>query len=42
MLSKRNKLTEYDRRTWQHLPSANLWSTSNDTHQEVEKYRDFY
>ena len=33
---KRYESTEVDRRTWLHVPSGTLWSTSNDTHQEVE------
>ena len=36
MLSKRYKLTEVDRRTDLHVPSGTPWSTSSDTHQEVE------
>ena len=36
MLSKRYKSTEVERRTWLHVPSGKLWSTSSDTHQEVE------
>ena len=36
MLSKRYELTEVDRRTWLHVPSMTLWSTSSDTHQVVE------
>ena len=36
MLSKRYESTEVDRRTWLHLPSGTLWSTSSDPHQVVE------
>ena len=36
MLSKHYEPTEVDRRTWQHMPSGTLWSTSSDTNQEVE------
>ena len=36
MLSKRYESTEVDRRTWLYLPSGTLWSTSSDTHQDVE------
>ena len=36
MLSKRYESTEVDRRTWLHVPSGTLWSTSTDTHQVVE------
>ena len=36
MLSRRYELTEVDRKTWLHVPSGTLWSTSNDTHQVVE------
>ena len=36
MLSKRYESTEVDRRTWLHVPSGTLWSTSSDTHQVVE------
>ena len=36
MLLKRYKSTEVDCRTWLHVPSGNLWSTSSDTHQVVE------
>ena len=36
MLSKRYESTEVDRRTWLHMPSRTLWSTSSDTHQVVE------
>ena len=37
MLSKRYESTEVDRRTWLHVPTGTLWSTSSDTHQVVEK-----
>ena len=30
MLSKRYESTEVDRRTWLHVPSWTLWSTSSD------------
>ena len=36
MLSKRYESTEVERRTWLHVPSGKLWSTSSDTHQVVE------
>ena len=36
MLSKRYESTEVDRRTWPHVPSGTLWSTSSDTQQVVE------
>ena len=38
MLSKRyrNESIEVERRTWLHVPSGKLWSTSSDTHQVVE------
>ena len=36
MLSKRYESTEVDRRTWLHVPSGTLWSTSSDTRGEVE------
>ena len=42
MLSKRYKSTEVDCRTWLHVPSGTPWSTSSDTHQVVEIWRDFY
>ena len=37
---KRYKSTEVDRRTWLHVPSGTLWSTSSDTHQVVEIYKE--
>ena len=37
IVSKRYESTEVDRRTWLHMPSGTPWSTSSDTHQEVEK-----
>ena len=36
MPSKRYESTGVDRRTWLHVPSGTPWSTSSDTHQEVE------
>ena len=33
MLLKRYESTEVDRRTWLHVSSGPLWSTSNDIHQ---------
>ena len=36
MLSKRHESTEVERRTWLHVPSGKLWSTSSDTHQVSE------
>ena len=43
MLPKRYETTEVDRKTWLHVPSGTLWSTSSDTHQVVEiQKRDFY
>ena len=36
MLSKRYESTEVERRTWLHVPSGKLWSTSSDTHLVVE------
>ena len=36
MLSKCYESTEIDRRTWLHVPSGTLWSTSSDTHKVVE------
>ena len=36
MLSKRYESTEVDRRTWLHVPSRTLWSTSSENHQVVE------
>ena len=36
MLSKRYKSTELTAETWQHVPSGTLWSTSSDTHKEVD------
>ena len=36
MLSNRYESTEVDRRPWLHVPSGTHWSTSSDTHQEVE------
>ena len=34
---KRYESAEVDRRTWLHVPSETLWSTSSDTHQVVER-----
>ena len=39
---KRYKSTEIDCRTWLHVPSGTLWSTSSDTHQVVEIQKEFY
>ena len=36
MLSKRYESTEADYRTWLHVPSGTLWSTSGDIHQVSE------
>ena len=36
MLSKRYESTEFDRRTWLHVPSGTHCPTSSDTHQVVE------
>ena len=36
MLSKRYESTEVDRRTWLHVPWGTHWSTSSDTHKDVE------
>ena len=33
---KRYESTEVDRRTWLHVASGTLWSTSSDIHQVVE------
>ena len=33
---KRYESTEVDHRTWLHVLSGTLWSTSSDTHQVVE------
>ena len=40
MLSKRYEPTEVDRRTWLHVPSGTPWSTSSDTHQVIEKWKE--
>ena len=40
MLSKRYESTEVDRRTWLHVPSGTHWSTSSDTHQVVEIWKE--
>ena len=42
MLSKRYELTEVNRSTWLHVPPGTNWSTSSDTHQVVEIWKDFY
>ena len=43
ILSKRYESTEFDRRTWLHVPSGTHWSTSSNTHQVLEIYKiDFY
>ena len=39
MLLKRYESTEVAHRTWLHVPSGTLWSTSSDTHQVVEIYK---
>ena len=36
MLSKRYESTKVDPRTWLHVPSGTLWSTSSDTHHVCE------
>ena len=36
MFSKRYESTEVYLRTWLHVPSETLWSTSSGTHQGVE------
>ena len=36
MLLKRYESTEVDCRTWLHVPSGTLWSTSSDIHQVSE------
>ena len=36
MLSKGYESTEVDRRTWLHVPSGTLLSTSSDIHQVFE------
>ena len=36
MFSSRYESAEVDRRTWLHVSSEILWSTSSDTHQVVE------
>ena len=40
MLSKRYESTEVDYRTWLLVPSETLWSTSSDTHQVVEIWKE--
>ena len=39
VLSKRCESSEVNRKTWLHVPSGTLWSTSSDTHQEVDIYK---
>ena len=39
-LLKRYESTEVDRRTWLHVPTGTHWSTSSDTHQVVEIYKE--
>ena len=41
MLPKRYESTEVDRRTWLHVLSGTHWSTSIDTHQVVEVWKEF-
>ena len=41
LLSKRYESTEVDRRTWLHVPSGILWSTSSDTNKVVEIFIPF-
>ena len=36
MLYKHYESTDVDRRTWLHVLSGTLWSTSSNTHQVVE------
>ena len=36
MLSKRYELTDFDRRTWLHVPSGIRWSTSSDTRRDIQ------
>ena len=40
MLSKCYESTEVESRIWLHVPSGTHWSTSSDTHQVVEIYKD--
>ena len=37
---RRYQSTEVDRRTWLHMPSGTPWSTSSDTHQVVEIWKE--
>ena len=37
---KRYESTEIDRKTWLHVPSGTPWSTSSDTHQVVEIWKE--
>ena len=39
MLSLRYRSTKVDYRTWLHVPSGTPWSTSSDTYQNVEIYK---
>ena len=39
---KRYGSTEVDRRIWLHVPSGTHWSTSSDTHQVVEIYKETF
>ena len=39
---KRYKSTEVDRRTWLHVPSGTPLSTSSDTHQVVEIWKETF
>ena len=40
MLSKRYESTAVDCRIWLHVPSGTPWSTSSDTHQVVEIWKE--
>ena len=40
MHSKRYESIEVDRKTWLHVPSWTPWSTSIDTHQVVEIWKE--
>ena len=40
MLSKLYESTEVNSITWLNVPSWSHWSSSSDTHQVVEKYRE--
>ena len=39
---KHYESTEVDRRTWLHVPLGTPWSTSSDTHQVVEIWKQLY